>query len=200
MSDLRVILIGGTSNSGKSSLGEYLAARLGWRYRPTDLLARHPGRPWRPEPETVPPHVAVHYLTLTVDQLVDDVLRYYKRLWPTIERIVTTHATDEAAGDLVMEGSALWPETVATLNLDAVAAVWLTASNGLLQARIYRESRFAEASPERQLLIRKFVERTQRYNDLMIEAVGRLGLPSINVEATASLDELADACLRLARR
>lgn len=200
MSTPRVILIGGTSNVGKSTLGQFLAAKLGWHYRPTDLLARHPGRPWRPEPEAVPPHVAEHYRTLSVDELIADVLAHYKRLWPTIEAIIAEHATDEAAGSLVLEGSALWPETVATLRLEGVAAVWLTASDDFVLSRILSGSEFAQAAPEGQLLIQKFVQRTQRYNDLMIKAVSRLGLASINVETTASLEELADACLEVLGR
>ncbi|MBC8160734.1 MAG: hypothetical protein H7Z42_05890 [Roseiflexaceae bacterium] len=200
MDTLRAILIGGSSNVGKSTLAEYLATKLGWRYQSTDLLARHPGRPWRPKPEEVPAHVAHHYRSLSVDELMDDVLSHYKRLWPTIEGIIATHATDEAAERLTLEGSALWPETVATLNLDTVAAIWLTASNCFLQERIYRESQFAAASAGEQLLIRKFVERTQRYNDEMMGVVNHLGLASLDVEAVASLGELADTCLGLLKR
>jgi len=42
-----VILLGGTSCVGKSSLGQSLASSLGWDLLSTDQLARHPGRPWR---------------------------------------------------------------------------------------------------------------------------------------------------------
>jgi len=56
-------------------------------------------------------------------------------MWPDIESIVTTHATDCSTDRLILEGSALWPESVATLNLDNVAAIWLTASNDFFQAR-----------------------------------------------------------------
>ena len=44
---MRVILIGGTSHAGKSTLGLSLAEKLGWDYLATDSLARHPGRPWK---------------------------------------------------------------------------------------------------------------------------------------------------------
>ncbi len=52
--DLRVILIGGSSNVGKSILAQSLALKLGWSHISTDSLARHPGRPWKAEPKTVP--------------------------------------------------------------------------------------------------------------------------------------------------
>jgi 2-phosphoglycerate kinase len=200
MCKLRVILIGGSSNIGKSTLAESLVMKLGWCHISTDRLARHPGRPWQTKPETVPVHVAEHYLSLSVDELIEDVLRHYRSMWPDIESIVTTHATDCSTDRLILEGSALWPASVATLNLDNVAAIWLTASNNLFQARIYQASRFGEATVREKMMIQKFLERTHRYNEQMMEAVNRLGLVSINVEALASLDELSDRCLELLRK
>ena len=200
MGTLRVILIGGPSNVGKSTIAEFLAAKLGWRSISTDRLARHPGRPWKTKPETVPGHVADHYLSLSADELFDDVLRHYRSMWPTIESIVTTHATERSAARLIMEGSALWPESVATLNLPNVASLWLTASNNLLQERIYNASQFGEATVREKMMIQKFLERVYRYNQHMIEAVNRLGLVSINVAAISSLHELSDSCLELVRK
>ncbi len=198
--ELRVILIGGSSHTGKSTLAEALATRLGWRHVSTDRLARHPGRPWKTKPETVPEHVAEHYLSLPVDELIVDVLRHYRSMWPDINALVTTHAMDLSTDRLILEGSALWPESVASLDLDSVAAIWLTAGNDLFQARIYHASHLEEGTVREKLMIQRFLERTQLYNEQMMAAVNRLGLVSINVEATSSLDELSDMCLELLRR
>src|SRR5687767_6850308 len=93
--NLRVILIGGSSHVGKSTLAQSLASELGWSYRSTDKLAKHPGRPWRTPPKTVPEHVAEHYLTLSVEELIADVIRHYRdNVWPLVEDIVTSHATN----------------------------------------------------------------------------------------------------------
>ena len=51
--NLKVILIGGSSHVGKSTVSESLAETLGWSHLSTDRLAAHPGRPWRPAPEKV---------------------------------------------------------------------------------------------------------------------------------------------------
>lgn len=40
---MRVILIGGSSHSGKTTLAETLSAKLGASLVATDSLARHPG-------------------------------------------------------------------------------------------------------------------------------------------------------------
>ena len=42
----------------------------------------------------MPEHVAEHYGSLTVDELIDSVLGHYERLWPRIAELITTHAAD----------------------------------------------------------------------------------------------------------
>ncbi|MFJ3700749.1 MULTISPECIES: hypothetical protein [Streptomyces] len=97
MRGVRVVLIGGTSNVGKSAVAKAVADRLGFDCLSTDGRARHPGRPWRTPEREVPPHVAEHYGTLTVDELIRSVLDHYERLWPRIEALVTTRATGGGA-------------------------------------------------------------------------------------------------------
>jgi 2-phosphoglycerate kinase len=189
----RVILIGGTSNVGKSTLAQSLAATLGWQCVSTDTLARHPGRPWGEVASR--PHVAEHYLSLAPDELLADVLRHYANLWPNIERLITTHASDPAAPRLILEGSALWPESVATLHLDGVAAVWLTAGDRFLQQRIHTACNFDHVTPREQAMIEKFLARTQRYNERMMQSVRRLGLPWLDVEPTAPVEDLTQKVL-----
>jgi 2-phosphoglycerate kinase len=185
-------MIGGTSNTGKSTVAEAVAGRLGFEHRSTDLLARHPGRPWRTPEREVPPHVAEHYATLGVDELIDSVLAHYERLWPRIEDLVRTHATGPG---LVLEGSALWPERVATLDVPRTAAVWLTAGEDVVRARIRAGGRYDEASEGERALMDKFLARSVRYQELMVDAVDRLGLPRVDVADGMSVPEVVDAVL-----
>lgn len=90
MHDVRVVLIGGTSNVGKSTVGHAVAEKVGFDCLTTDGLARHPGRPWRTPEWEVPAHVAEHYGSLTVDELIASVLGHYDRLWPRIEELRPT--------------------------------------------------------------------------------------------------------------
>ena len=197
---LRVILIGGSSSVGKSTLAKSLARKLGWTSISTDKLARHPGRPWKTDLGSVPEQVAEHYLSLSVADLIVDVLRHYRGMWPAIEAMITCHANDPSTDRLILEGSALWPESAAVLGRDNVAAIWLTASNDLFRLRIRNQSRFDEASAREKSMIQKFLGRTLLYNKRMMDAVERLGLLSMDVEAASSLDELCDAFLELLRK
>ncbi|HEY5107670.1 MAG TPA: hypothetical protein VII73_13030 [Caulobacteraceae bacterium] len=143
----------------------------------------------------VPPHVADHYLGLTDADLLASVLAHYARLWPAIETLVRDHVDGPASERLVLEGSALWPASVAGLDLPDVGAIWLTGSDAFFEARIHRESRYEEADGHGRRLIDRFLERTLRYNRKMMAVVLRLGLAFIDVGPATQADELARQCL-----
>jgi 2-phosphoglycerate kinase len=196
MQDVRVVLIGGTSHTGKSSVARALAERLGFDCRPTDLLARHPGRPWRRPDWEVPPHVAEHYATLGVDELIRSVLDHYERLWPAIEELITDRVNGTGPG-LVLEGSALWPTRVAGLALPGIRAVWLTADDAVLRERMRASARYDEATDEERHLVDKFLARTERFQKLVAEAVDAHGLTRVDV-SDRPVAAVADAVLTAA--
>jgi 2-phosphoglycerate kinase len=182
---------------GKSTLAQALASQLGWQVRSTDKLARHPGRPWQVPPKQVPPHVADHYLSLSPEALLADVLRHYREnVWPLAEAIIERHATDLSTDRLIMEGSALLPALVATLTLDNVAALWLTASNACFVRRIYQSSQYETKSPREKRMIDQFLARTKRYNTRMMTTVERLGLISVDIEHASSLEDLINRIIK----
>ncbi|WP_326705974.1 hypothetical protein [Streptomyces cyaneofuscatus] len=199
MRDVRVLLIGGTSNVGKSTVARVVAEKLGFARLSTDGLARHPGRPWRTPEREVPAHVAEHYGSLTVDELMASVLGHYDRLWPRIEELIATR-TAEGHGrtGMVLEGSALWPVHAARLQAPRTAAVWLTADDSVIRARVRAAGLYDEATAEEQTLMDQFLARTERYQKLMIEAVDRLGLQRIDAGGGQSAERLAELVLTAA--
>lgn len=196
-SNLRVILIGGPSNAGKSTLAQSLARKLGCSYRPTDGLGRYPGRPWMTKEGPFPQHLVEHYSSLSVEELFDGVRHHYVSMWPKIRALVTSHATDLSLEPLVLEGSAIWPETVMTLDLENVAAIWVAPSDALLQERIERASGFAEASARDQAIIQKFLGRALLYNQHMRDAIERFGLAALAVDETMTVAESLQRCLEI---
>jgi len=196
----RVILIGGSSHAGKSTLSQAFAAKLGWSYRSTDKLARHPGRPWvGADGKSIPEYVAEYYRNMSLDALFLDVLSHYeKNVMPQIEVIVHSHASDLSKECLILEGSALWPGFVTNLvGSHGVKAIWLTASDQLFQDRIKRESNFDNVCKDERHLIEKFLDRTLFYNKQMREEVERLGFMCIDVESLSTADELVKKCMKL---
>ena len=198
--NLKVILIGGSSHAGKSTVSESLAATLGWSYRSTDKLAAHPGRPWRSAPEDkVMDIVAEHYLSLSVDELMEDVLRHYwVNVWPQVEELIESYVNDSSASGLVLEGSALWPEFPTRVDLDRVGALWLTAAEETFRQRIYTNSRYCTKGPRERKMIDKFLQRTVAYNARMVEVVDRRRFNLVDV-LDSDPTELAERCLSVLR-
>ncbi|NKI43642.1 hypothetical protein [Streptomyces physcomitrii] len=198
MHQARVVLLGGTSHVGKSSLARVVADRLGYACLSTDGLARHPGRPWRMPGWEVPPHVAEHYRSLTADELLSSVLDHYARLWPRVEELIRRAAAGhEGAAGLVLEGSALWPARVAELRIPHTAAVWLTAEETVLRARMYDSAGYAEADGEERRLVDTFLARAVGFQELVLGEAARLRLDRLDTGGGRSVEELAEAVLRM---
>ena len=149
----RVILIGGSSHVGKSTLGKFLAEKLSWSYRACDSLARHPGRPWASVNGTVKDHVAEHYRILSVESLLTDVLSHYQiNVLPQIKVLVDFYTSERSTECLIIEGSALWPGFVVDLVNNSVRAIWLTGSDRLFKTRIFKQSNFDCQDKDKQYL------------------------------------------------
>jgi 2-phosphoglycerate kinase len=182
MTQKKLILIGGSSHVGKSTLAQYAANKLGWNCLSTDKLARHPGKPWiQPNKKIIPKHVVEHYKNLSPKELFIDVISHYeKNVLPQVEDIVRSEEY------LIIEGSALYPSLVRNLvNEKGVKAIWLTASEQLFRNRIYKESNFDNVSDDEKYLIEKFLHRTLLYNKRMMESVENLGFVYIDVESAS---------------
>ena len=196
-SKIKVILIGGSSHSGKSTLAKALFEKLGAKCISTDSLARHPGRPWKEHPDLIPAHVREHYTALSVDALLVDVLSHYRNLWPTVRSIVESHLASPSLEVLIIEGSALLPALVSTLAYDEVVSVWLTGSDDFFREKIHQSSQYQSADVPEQQLIDKFISRTIQYNYQMMESIYLLNLPYLNVTQFNNLDDLLHKCLKM---
>jgi len=183
-----IILIGGTSHAGKSTLAEFLAAKFGLMNISTDKLARHPGRPWKDKPEEIPLHVQQHYFNLPVNELLANVLKHYQKIWPNVQSVIESNTNN-----LVMEGSALLPQLVRQLNLKEITAVWLTATAEFLKDRIYKSAHYLNKSVNEKFLIDKFVSRTIAFDHFILKEVKILKLPFLEVQKFETVADLAKA-------
>jgi 2-phosphoglycerate kinase len=191
--DSVIFLIGGTSHSGKSTLGELLATTIHAKLLSTDSLARHPGRPWKNHPEVVPSHVQEHYSSLEVEAPVADVYTHYEKLWPTISSIIESHI--QTSTKLVMEGSALLPHRISTIQNKNVVAIWLYAGADFLTERIRISSGYHQRVTHEQKLIDKFIARTNEFNKLIMKQLGKLKLKGLSVEEFASPEALMETII-----
>lgn len=105
----------------------------------------------------MPDHVARHYLSLSVRELMEDMLHHYKiNVWPQVEAIIAAASTDTSKERVILEGSALWPGFAATLNVASLAAVWLTASDEVFEQRIRAGSLYRTKPRSERILVDSF--------------------------------------------
>lgn len=169
---IKVLLIGGTSHSGKSVLAKRLADETGCRYLSADNLARHPGRPWRDDGSQLPQDVVEYYSKNSLEELVNSVLKHYRQnVWPIVDAFVLSHLNNTYDPCLIFEGSSILPDTVHAAGYERVAAVWLTASDEVIANRIAQESQLRSCFQSEKRLIDSFTSRSLEINQSIMNSV-----------------------------
>lgn len=196
-SEPKMVLVGGASHVGKSTLCASLVSLPGWNSMSTDQLGRHPGRPWvSSQRRVVRQHVAEHYLSLSAEELVKDLLDFQRKMWPTIERIIKHRLTVHNQTRLAFEGSALLPENTGKFQGEDVKALCLAASPEFLQRRIHEGSRYSSLSTEATHLVDKFIKRNVLLNEHYVETAKANGVTVVDVEAGIGIEQLTELSIR----
>lgn len=185
----RIVLIGGTSHVGKSTLAAHLANALGCKTISTDQLARHPGRPW----PIIPRPVVDFYERLPAETIYWFLRVHHENMWPMLERMIDDHV--RVGGNLVLEGSALRPEYVAPVLSEAITGVCLCAPDAFLRLRMQAEAGYLKASDPDRSVMDKFIERSLQDNAEMCEAAQRHGLTLVDVSHEGAMDKLYQSLL-----
>lgn len=174
--DLHYILIGGTSHVGKSTLAANLAARLQWPVTSTDDMARHPGRPW-PDP---PPQVDEFYAGLSPETIHWFLKVHHDNIWPLITQRLASAASRHKT--LILEGSALRPERIASLRSPEMAGCLLHVSPERLVERMQANAAYEEQGRSRRRIIDRFIDRSLRDSNDLHESARRNGVVIFDAE------------------
>ena len=189
----KVLLLGGTSHVGKSTLARRLADRLGCRHLSTDELARHPGRPWRDDGTQLPADVAGHYQSLSTTEQLDAVLLHYaQNVWPIVDAIVRSHLNNAFDPSLILEGSAVLPELVGAAQLERTSALFLTAPDDVIRQRISDSSGHAHRPPAERNLIDAFARRSLAFGKTVEASAAERGLQCVDVSSQDAFETLAE--------
>ncbi|PYE46476.1 hypothetical protein DFI02_101618 [Rhizobium sp. PP-F2F-G20b] len=179
------IFIAGSSHVGKSSLAQRLGNHTGWRVISTDDLGLHPGRPW---PE-VRPQVAEFYTGLSAETLHWFLKVHHENMWPRLLQIIEWQETMEEP--FIIEGAALRPEYLSTLDIARYKIVFLHVSDPVLRMRMEEASDSRHAAPEQKRVIDRFIERSILDNHELRAGFDALGLTSTNVDDASTIEALA---------
>lgn len=103
-----------------------------------------------------------YYANTNEDKLLTDIQQYHHALEPAIQRLVNIHST--WGSSVVLEGWALYPSLIKPVTGHNVFAVWLIASNELLEARLSNRNDFLEGNAAR-----NYLSRSKWHNDLLLQ-------------------------------
>ena len=176
---MKAVLIGGTSHVGKTTVGERLAEVLDAELFSTDYVARHPGRPWREDGSDVPTHVIEHFTRLTLEDLMDEVLAHYQRVWQQVEAKLA-----QSNRVLVIEGSAVLPALAKPLLSHEVFGFWFVGNEELIRNRIFGPTSSLALPTDQKQAIDMFAARAIRFNEYVSDEACRLGLRTLPAESS----------------
>lgn len=189
-----IILLGGTSHCGKTTIAKQLSSALNLALISTDSLAKHPGRPWRGKPNQLPNHVVEHYATLTREELCVEVTKHYAKQHSNIETAVNSSLNTDKG--LIIEGSAILPEFVHQLRLNICFATWLLFDDeDVLRDRIYVSSEYYDKDISERRFIEKFTQRSIDFNAFIKAEVEKRTLSYIKVDNSLNVEILAKEIL-----
>jgi len=191
MERIKLILIGGTSHVGKSTLGRRLAEERAWDCLSTDQLARHPGRPWKVGEGRVPDDVVQHYTELSVPELAESVLLHYRNnVWPVVDAIIHSRLNNPFDIGLVLEGSAILPDMCSMAEYARVGAMWLTAPDHLIAGRIKQSSRYETSTAAERRLVDAFLERSIAFNRIIKDSAESNGQSVVDASSGTVFETL----------
>lgn len=191
-----VYWIGGGSGAGKSTIAHRIATQHGLRVYPTDdVMTDHAGRTLR---EDCP--LLHQFMTMTMDERW--VNRSAKTMFETFHwfrgegfDLIIEDVLRLPREPILVEGFRLLPRLVKPLLSVTSRAVWLLPTPEFRQAVIKSRGgsswRFLARTSDPEKATRNLLERDQMFTDLLREETARLGLWAIEVDTTATEDDLA---------
>lgn len=194
----RVILVGGAPLSGKTTAARLIGQRCGMPVISTDDLGEAARALTSPTS-----HPDLHACTLTdyreyysahsPPRLLQDALRTHEALWPAIAAVIRRHL--EWAGSAVIEGWALLPNLIATIESPRLRSVWIEAPEAILRSRLQAEPDFVRGAADPGLVLERFVGRSVLMNGWLREQASAWGLPHVVLSGVEPADDVASRCL-----
>jgi 2-phosphoglycerate kinase len=185
----KVILIGGTPYTGKTTLAKLLSAKLGYSNISTDDLGSAL-RAVLPDDPAFNPNGSRsyedYYLQETNEKLISDTERHHSRLKPAVMHVIDSHL--HFSGPAVIEGWSMFPLWFDNDNKD-LGKIWLVSDPDTIYDRIVNDDFFSGHS-DRKKIIKKYSVRCFWQNRRIEEEAVHTHQPIIRVGMSTTPEEL----------
>ena len=163
--EIKVILIGGSPMSGKTTLAKMLSSDLKFSNISTDdigvilqtVVDINPMKGF---------DYREYYIKRSLEDLIIDILEYHRRIFPAIERLIEIHST--WGNPIIIEGWALYPSMLKKFNNANIQKLWLACSENVFEKRLYEDIDFYKGASDEDFMKDKYLKRSLWHNNKIL--------------------------------
>lgn len=202
VADRRILLIGGSSGVGKTSVAQRLGRRLAFSHVLVDdiRIAIQSVTTPAEKPDLHRFHGPDFLSRMSAQQFVDGLIAVGRAITPALHTIVSHHLAVDVAGPLLLEGDGILPALAASQDFAdvrgtrlpdisrRVASVFLIEPDAdvLLENQLQRSPTFYGGDPEMQ---RRYTDAIWRYGQWLRAEAERYGCPTVSPRPFATLEQ-----------
>jgi 2-phosphoglycerate kinase len=192
--NLKVILIGGSPMSGKSTLARKLSSYLGYANISTDDI----GEVLQTAVDINPMKgfdYREYYIKKTEEELKADTIDYHLKLYPAIERLIEVHYT--WGSPIIIEGWALYPSILKNTGKENIKKLWIVCTEAVFTKRLNEDIGFYKGTSDEELMKAKYLQRSLWHNDKIIDECGQFDENVIKVDEWLSVEKVFESAKKL---
>lgn len=192
LNNIKVILIGGSPMSGKTTLAIKLAAKYEYGCISTDDIGEIIGTVSEVDPMKNFDY-REYYISKSIEDLINDIFLYHRRLWPSIKHLIEIHSN--WSSPIIIEGWALYPNLVKLIENDNLRTIWLVSDEDVLEQRLLSHKDFYRGSSDEQKMITNYLLRSLWHNETIFQQVNELNHDLIRVTKDLSEESLVEKAI-----
>ncbi len=162
----KVILIGGSPMTGKSTIAIALASKLNRACISTDDIGEVLQTVTDINPMKGQNYID-YYSNTDKEKLIEDIKVYHAQIKPAIKRLVDIHSSWGAP--VIIEGWAIYPDMLDGLETEEVKSVWLIANENLLAKRLENNKLFCKEASNPKKMLGNYLYRSLWHNNYLLE-------------------------------
>lgn len=184
--DIKVILIGGSPMSGKTTLALKLASKYEYGCISTDDIGEIISTVSDINPMKDLDY-REYYVNKSIEDLITETSLYHQKLWPSIRHLIEIHST--WSSPIIIEGWALYPQLVEDIKADNIRIIWLVADEAVLEQRLRSQKDFYKGSSDEETMITNYLGRSIWHNSTIANQINELNNNGNGIRVTKDLDE-----------
>lgn len=192
--NVKVILIGGSPMSGKTTLAARLSACYEYSHISTDDIG-----------EIIQTVIDInpmkgfdykeYYIQKTFKQLIKEAYDYHEKIFPAIERLITIHSN--WSSPIIIEGWALYPEMLKHIVNENVKKIWLICEQKVLQKRLIKNKPFYTGASDEEVMMSNYLKRSIWHNEKLSNECNVTGDKYIYITNEMEIEELLQKSISL---